>query len=80
MSGSERGRGVKLNVHESAAVLRAMAEQGIRVDDRAFERCVLAVLAELDRLRGIETRLRHELGDCGCDDCIGLRAILDDEP
>lgn len=38
---------------DAAVVLRAMAEQGIRIDDRKFERYVLALLAEYDR-RGAE--------------------------
>jgi hypothetical protein len=45
---------------EAAAVLRAMAEHGIRVDDRKFERYVLALLAEYDRRGQIEQRAREQ--------------------
>lgn len=34
---------------EATAVLLAMAENGIRIDDRRFERYVQAVVAEYDR-------------------------------
>lgn len=36
---------------EAAAVLRGMAEHGIRIDDRKFERYTLALLADYDRMR-----------------------------
>lgn len=43
---------------QAAAVLRGMAEHGIRIDDRAFERFTTTLLAEYDR-RGTEIeRLR----------------------
>ena len=47
------------DLDEAVAVLRAMAEHGIRIDDRKFERYTLAVLAECDR-RGAEI---ERLGD-----------------